>query len=371
MANANLDAPALYLGLMSGTSVDGIDAALVSFDPLKLHASHSHAFPSEWRALCLALGQGQASVDLDDLGQMDQAIGKAFAEAALTLLKKANKNARDIRAIGSHGQTVRHRPQLPHGFSLQIGCPHRISEVTGISVVADFRRRDVAAGGQGAPLVPAFHAAIFDKNDLVLNLGGISNISVLGEQAYGFDIGPANALLDEHSQRALGQSFDEDGAFARSGCIHEPLLDAMLAHPYFQQSPPKSTGRETFNWAWVESFLAKIAREVSSKDLQATLLELSAKSIGLAVADLPPGALWVCGGGARNRFLIERIAAQTGRHVQSTDAKGIDPDFMEAMAFAWLARETLAQRPGNLPAVTGAAGLRVLGCVVHPTENFD
>jgi anhydro-N-acetylmuramic acid kinase len=372
----------LYVGLMSGTSVDGIDAVLVSFNAeagrlpcrligetsqvasLKIHAKHAHPFPPQWRELTLALGQGLQLVDLDQLGQLDQALADAFADAALAVLAKAKLAPAAVRAIGSHGQTIRHRPNLNPGFSLQIACPHRISERTGITVVADFRRRDVAAGGQGAPLVPAFHAAIFKHSDLVLNLGGISNISILGDNPHGFDIGPANALMDHHVQLVLGKTCDANGDWARSGTLVQPLLELMLGDPYFQKPAPKSTGREAFNWAWVERHLSALATTVTAPDLQATLTELVAKSVSMVIAQCPQGDLWVCGGGVHNSYLMQRLQQLSGRKVQSTAMMGVDPDYMEAMAFAWLARETLAHRTGNLPAVTGAAAKRVLGCIV-------
>jgi anhydro-N-acetylmuramic acid kinase len=358
---------------MSGTSVDGIDAVLVSFNSeanfqvasLEIHAKHAHPFPPQWRELTVALGQGLQLVDLDQLGQLDQALAEAFADAALTLLRKANIASSSVRAIGSHGQTIRHRPNLNPGFSLQIACPHRISERTGITVVADFRRRDVATGGQGAPLVPAFHAAIFKHNDLVLNLGGISNISVLGDNSYGFDIGPANALMDHHAQLVLGKACDANGDWARTGTVVQPLLENMLDDPYFRKPAPKSTGREAFNWAWVERHLRTLAAtKITAPDLQATLSELVAKSVSMAIAGCPQGDLWVCGGGVHNGYLMQRLQQLSGRKVRSTAIMGVDPDYMEAIAFAWLARETLAHRTGNLPAVTGASARRVLGCIV-------
>ena len=354
----------LYLGLISGTSCDGIDAALVSFDPLRVHVAKTYPFPDQWRDLALALGQGQEFVNLDALGQLDVALGTAFANAALQLLVDANIGVSEITAIGSHGQTVRHRPNLANPFTLQLGCPHVIAERTGIKVVADFRRRDIAAGGQGAPLVPAFHAALFPKGSVVLNLGGIANVTVLAEVVLGFDTGPANCLLDAHALAAFGVSHDAGGAIASRGCVNLELLDALIADPYFAAPAPKSTGREYFNLAWVRARAGSAYDAVSPQDLQATLLELTAITVWNAIKPFVASEILVCGGGVHCAPMLERLAYHSGVPVRSTADYGIDPDFVEAAAFAWLARETLENRPGNRPEVTGARGLRVLGAVV-------
>ena len=355
----------LYLGLISGTSCDGIDAALVSFEPLQVHYAKTFAFPAHWRELALALGQGQELVNIDELGQLDVAMGVAFSKAAMQLLEQAGVSASQVTAIGSHGQTVRHRPNLANPFTLQLGCPHVIAERTGIKVVADFRRRDVAAGGQGAPLVPAFHAAIFPLGSAVLNLGGIANVTILGAtQVLGFDTGPANCLADAHAQAAFGLSHDAGGQIAARGCINIELLNRLLDDPYFALPPPKSTGREYFNLAWVRARAGTALNDVSPEDLQATLLELTAITVRDTLKPFAASELLVCGGGVHCPPLLARLAYHCGVPVRPTAVYGIDPDFVEAAAFAWLARETLENRPGNRPEVTGASGLRVLGAVV-------
>ena len=353
----------LYLGLISGTSCDGIDVALVSFEPLRVHFAKTFAFPIQWRELALALGQGQEIVNLDELGQLDVALGEAFSDAALQLLIEAGISASEITAIGSHGQTARHRPNLAHPFTLQLGCPHVIAERTGIKVVADFRRRDVAAGGQGAPLVPAFHAAVFPKGSVVLNLGGIANVTILGERVLGFDTGPANCLADAHALAAFGLTHDADGAIAARGHVNAVLLSAMASDPYFAAAPPKSTGREYFNLAWVSARAGAAYEGIAAADLQATLLELTAITIRDALKPFAAREILVCGGGVHCPPLLARLAYHCGVRVRSTAEFGIDPDFVEAAAFAWLARETLGNRPGNRPEVTGASGPRVLGAV--------
>ena len=366
----------LFLGLISGTSADGIDAALVEFPVpdatagLRLHAARVHPWAPPLRERLVALGQGGALASLDELGRLDVQVGHAFADAARTLLEEAGVAPARVLAIGSHGQTVRHRPHGDAPFTLQIGDGSVIAEHTGIATVADFRRRDVAAGGQGAPLVPAFHAALLhsaDEDRAVLNLGGIGNYTLLPRAgaASGFDTGPANALLDAWCLRHTGQAFDADGTFAATGTVVAPLLARLLDEPWFAQPPPKSTGREQFHLEWVQ---ARLHGGESAADVQATLMELSAVTIADALHRQQPGTarLIACGGGVRNTRLIQRIAARLpGVIVESSAAHGLDPDYVEAMAFAWLARETLAGRPGNLPAVTGARGPRVLG-VVHP-----
>ena len=364
----------LFLGLMSGTSADGIDAALVQFpDEGGCRFVHGHTF--DWqpatRAALVALGQGQEPASLDALGQLDAQVGTAFAAAANGLLERAGIDRTQVLAIGSHGQTIRHRPASNPAFTWQIGDANRIAELTGITTVADFRRRDVAAGGQGAPLMPAFHLAMLGSSNedrAVLNLGGIANLSLLARDGSlrGFDTGPANALLDGWCQRHVGHAFDADGAFAASGQINEALLARLLAEPWFALPPPKSTGREQFHLEWVQAQLGDAA--LPPADVQATLLELTAATVADALLAHQPDTqrLLVCGGGVRNPALLRRIGARLpGVAVVSSAVHGLDPDFMEAMGFAWLARETLAGRPGNLPAVSGARGLRVLGAI-HP-----
>ncbi|MFT3755608.1 MAG: anhydro-N-acetylmuramic acid kinase [Pseudoxanthomonas sp.] len=368
--------PDLYLGLMSGTSADGIDAAVVRFpdgtsEPsLQLVAGHTYAWQAEVREKLVALGQGGNLASLDELGELDVQLAQCFADAALRLLADAGIDKSQVRAIGSHGQTVRHRPQAAFPFSMQLGDGNVIAERSGIATVADFRRRDVAAGGQGAPLMPAFHAAMLSspaEDRAVLNLGGIGNLTLLpvSGEVRGFDTGPANALLDAWCERHTGRAFDANGDFAASGHVDAALLARLLDDAWFALPPPKSTGREQFHLPWVE---AKLRGNESPADVQATLLALSVCTAAEALRANQPQTrrVMVCGGGVRNKALMTRLAANLpGVVVESTAAHGLDPDFVEAMGFAWLARETLAGRPGNLPSVSGAKGLRVLG-VVYP-----
>lgn len=361
--------PALYLGLISGTSADGIDAALVRFEPeVDVLATATSAYPVELRDAVLALTRADAAVPLDALGRLDVALGHCFADAALGLLQHANFAAHDIRAIGSHGQTVRHRPDGALPFTLQLGDPSVIAERTGITTIADFRRADVAAGGQGAPLAPAFHAAALARADatrVVLNLGGIANVTVLAPDrpVLGFDTGPANCLLDAWAGRHLGISRDENGDWARSGHVDSDLLARWLADPYFALAPPKSSGREYFNLDWLDALgHAGIAPE----DVQASLLALSSRSIADAIGAHAGGTRDVvaCGGGVHNAALMAGLARDIAPITMRTTADlGLDPDYIEAVAFAWLARERLAGRPGNLPSVTGARGPRLLGAI--------
>ncbi len=365
------DASAAYLGLISGTSADSIDAVLVGFsrDTPQLLASHAHPWPSALRECMLALAQGEAALDVDAFGRLDVQIGHCFADAALQLLEQSGTAAHTVRAIGSHGQTLRHRPTGAWPFTLQLGDPSVIAERCHIDVVADFRRADIAAGGQGAPLLPALHAMLLSRAGharVVLNLGGIANITVLGDDGSvrGFDTGPANGLLDAWCQRHRGEPFDRDGAFAASGHASAGLLDAMLADPYFALPPPKTTGREHFHLDWLAAHAQLQA--LRPADVQATLLELTARSVTAAIIQHAPAAeeILACGGGVHNGALMRRLAALLApRAVLSTSRYGIDPDFLEATAFAWLARQRLLGLPGNLPAVTGARGPRVLGAI--------
>jgi anhydro-N-acetylmuramic acid kinase len=365
--------PTLYLGLISGTSADGIDVALSSFEPQpKLHAALTYAYPEDLRRRILYLAQGDGRIALDELGALDVEIAQNFANAALSLLHKIDVSPAAITALGSHGQTVRHRPLGATPYTLQLGDPNIIAEATGITTVADFRRRDLAAGGQGAPLAPAFHAAMLghaDTTRVVLNLGGIANITVLSSDAAtrlrGFDTGPASCLLDAWAQLKLGQPFDANGAFAASGKVDSVLLARLLSDPYFALPPPKSTGREMFHLDWLQQHLRGLI--LAPADVQATLAALTAHSIADAVHVAAPAAreLLVCGGGVHNPALMSAIAAALAPlPVASTATLGIDPDFVEAMLFAWLARERIAGRTvENIYTVTGARGPRVLGGV--------
>lgn len=363
----------LFLGLISGTSVDAIDAALVRFEPrLELVATLSYPYRPALREQILALTQGEAPITLVEVGRLDSEIGAEFAAAAAALLRATPGSRGALVAIGSHGQTVMHRPLADPPFTMQLGDPNVIAERTGTTTVADFRRRDVAAGGQGAPLVPAFHDACLrhaGEARVVLNLGGIANITLLpadaSEPISGFDTGPANCLLDAWASRCHGGMRDEGGAWARGGSVDAALLARLLGDAYFQQPAPKSTGRDYFNLGWFDA-LAASAEAARDQDVQTTLTELTARTIAAAVSSAAPAARRViaCGGGVHNDFLMERLALNlVPAKLESSQEHGIDPDQVEAMAFAWLARETLAGRAGNRTGVTGARGPRVLGAI--------
>lgn len=363
----------LYVGLISGTSVDAIDAVLVDFATgrARLVAASAVPYPTPLRHALLDLAQGDGLTTLDRLGELDAQVAMCFAEAANRVIIEAGVDRPAIAAIGSHGQTIWHRPGAAYPFTLQIGDPTRIAEATGCTVVADFRRRDMAAGGQGAPLMPAFHAAMIAAGNeprAVLNLGGIANLTLLpagrGTPVRGFDTGPASCLLDAWALRHRGEPFDRDGLFATQGRCNAGLLEALLAEPYFSLPAPKSTGREVFNLGWLERQLA--GRSIGCADVQATLLELTARTVAAALKrEMPDAArVFACGGGVHNPALMAALArALAPTSLVTTGALGIDPDYVEAMGFAWLARETITGRPGNLPAVTGAAGPRILGAI--------
>lgn len=358
-----------FVGLMSGTSMDGVDAVLASFSPkgIELCATHTHPMPDPLRQRLEQFVSRQVH-DIHELGELDGAIGKLFAEAALQLLA-SNRAGREILAIGSHGQTVFHAPSHSTPFTLQIGDPSIIAERTGITTIADFRRRDMAAGGQGAPLVPAFHNALFrstEKSRVVLNIGGIANITILPaapqQPVRGFDTGPGNTLMDAWIKRHRQLPMDRDGHWAASGTINHSLLERLLAAPYFQLAPPKSSGRELFNLAWLESF----GENDTPENIQATLAQLTIESVARAIESHAAATeeLFVCGGGAYNPVLMggiaQRLPAMT---VNTTEALGLKPTWVEAAAFAWLAKQTLEGRPGNLPEVTGARHPVVLGAI--------
>ena len=365
----------LYLGLISGTSADGIDVALMRFEPqTELIAARTYAYPSDLRERILALMHAE-SLPVDAFGALDIEIARCFAGAALELLQQAGVKPAEIRALGSHGQTVRHRPWSSPAFTLQIGDPNTIAEICGITTVADFRRRDMAAGGQGAPLVCGLHAALFADDQeprAILNLGGIGNYTLLQPTmpVRGFDTGPANCLLDGWALRHLGRACDLGGEFAGSGKPAPVLLDELLGDDYFARPLPKSTGREHFNLDWLDQRLAAHPA-LSPADVQATLLLLSARSMARSLAEHAPATRRVicCGGGVHNPRLLaalERELKTALGHpcvLETSAVHGLDPDFVEAAAFAWMARQTLNRQPGNCADVTGAAGPRVLGGV--------
>jgi anhydro-N-acetylmuramic acid kinase len=418
-----------YIGLLSGTSMDAVDVALVSFES-SLSTSHSaskttsqdisHAtshpkilktfsypIPEAFRQQCLSLCHAGAG-SIDDYGSLDAQAGEIFADAVLSMLRELQDSqesrkfqdhrdgelsrfsAKQIRAIGSHGQTLRHCPDANPPFTLQIGDPNIIAERTGIPTIADFRRRDMAAGGQGAPLAPAFHAAMLgsrEEDRVIVNIGGISNITILHADAniplIGFDTGPGNGLMDLWVKKHWNMSFDKDGAIAREGKIQNTLLQQLLSDPFFNKIPPKSTGRDYFNETWLlknlnllypdqnltgdpnhdPSSVHQSSEKLHPQDIQATLLSLTAHSIANAILQYTPAKsnVYICGGGVHNAFLMQTLCQLLNRPVQSTEVLGLPPDWIEAMLFAWLAKQTLEGKSGNCPTVTGAKHAIPLG----------
>lgn len=358
----------LYIGVMSGTSLDGLDIALIEQnDHTRLLNTHYIRMPESLRSDLLALcASGPDELARAALAEQDWV--KLAANGINALLHQEGIDASSIRAIGSHGQTVRHEPT--RGFSIQIGNPALLAELTGICVVSDFRRRDVAAGGQGAPLVPAFHQALFahpTRKAAILNIGGFSNLSLLEPSlpVQGFDCGPGNVLMDAWIHRHQGHDFDKDGQWAASGHVQPRLLQALMSDNFFSTQGPKSTGRELFNLAWLDQHLLSMP-DIPKADIQATLLELTAISIvqSLQTAQQNTELLLVCGGGARNQRMMQRLAQLLPEcSVSTTDDHGVPADWVEAMAFAWLAHCCLEGIPANRPSVTGARGLRVLGAI--------
>lgn len=363
-----------YIGVMSGTSLDGVDVVLAAIDEHKVlqQASYSHPFPANLRRDVLAICQGQ-NLTLSQLGQLDVRLGRLFAQAINELMLREDLKPGDVVAVGCHGQTVWHEPAGEGPHTMQIGDNNQIVALTGVTVVGDFRRRDMALGGQGAPLVPAFHQAVLahpSERRMILNIGGIANLSLLlpGKPTTGFDTGPGNMLMDAWIGLHCDLAFDKDAAWARGGSVITSLLQHMLSDPYFAAPAPKSTGREYFNLAWLERQLAQFSG-ITPQDIQATLVELTAVTVAEQVL-LSGGCerLMVCGGGARNPLLMARIAhLLPGIEVTTTDELGIDGDNMEALAFAWLAARTLSGLPGNLPSVTGASHACLLGAI-YPAD---
>lgn len=362
-----------YIGLMSGTSMDGVDAALVSFETNGSGSDHaitlietiSIPIPEKIKSNLTLLCRGD-NISLKLLGETDTQMGNLFAGAVLKLLSKAKINANAIAAIGSHGQTIYHHPHLPHPFTMQIGDPNIIAARTNITTVADFRRKDIALGGQGAPLVPAFHAALFGRkkyDQIILNIGGIANITYLPanreKKIIGFDTGPGNTLLDLWCEKHCNKPFDKNGEWARSGKLNTELLARLLDDPYFKKPFPKSTGRDYFNLNWLGN---SGGGSDHAENIQNTLTELTVKTIADAITHTHIPTIWLCGGGAYNTFLIERLHAHLpNADIKSTHEIGIDPQWIEACAFAWLAKQTMENKPGNLSSVTGAAKMAVLG----------
>ncbi len=357
---------------MSGTSLDGIDAALVDFSNSSCRLVHatSRELPAQLRAELLALTQ-PGDNEIERLGRTDITFARLQADLVRQLLTAADIPHSAVAAIGSHGQTIRHRPCQDPAFTIQLGDPNCLAELSGIDVVADFRRRDIAAGGQGAPLVPAFHAQCFRSTSIdraILNLGGVANITLLPKAptdvVSGFDTGPANVLMDAWSQRHLNQPFDRNGSWAERGRIVPELLQRLLSEGYFIEPAPKSTGRELFHIGWVDHHLDQLETIPEPQDVQATLLELTATSVAAELRrhPLPIKELYLCGGGAHNLALVKRLSHHLPQlRIASTERLGLHPDWVEAIAFAWLAKRFVDRQPGNLPAVTGASGPRILG----------
>jgi anhydro-N-acetylmuramic acid kinase len=378
-SSTDTSSPSLYIGLMSGTSLDGVDGALAAFGAdggMATLATAYVPFPDELRASLMALqAGGENEIEREALAA--NALAVRYAQCVTALLEQAGLGPEQVHMVGVHGQTIRHRPEL--GFTRQTNNPALLAELSGIDVVADFRSRDVAAGGQGAPLVPAFHRAVFGdewQSRVVVNIGGISNISILpagsGQATSGFDTGPGNVLMDAWINRHQGKHYDADGAWGAAGQVHAGLLAQLSTEEFFRLPPPKSSGRDLFHLGWLQQALSKIGADIAPQDVQATLTALTASSIADAIAAHAPGTdtVYVCGGGADNGYLMrllqERLAMRSAeKHiaVKSTAALGIAPNHVEALAFAWLAWRFDQRLPGNLPAVTGARGLRILGAL--------
>jgi anhydro-N-acetylmuramic acid kinase len=361
----------LYLGLMSGTSMDGIDVALLRLDETtqKLEASLHYSLPEELQDELRAIAVPGEN-EIERLGVLDRRLADQFAQAALQLLQEAGVSPTQVTAIGCHGQTIRHRPEGACPFTLQIGDPNRIAEITGVTTVADFRRRDMAAAGQGAPLAPIFHNALFrspDETRVVLNIGGIANITILPADpagaVTGFDTGPGNTLIDAWARKQLGQPFDHSGNWAAGGKVNALWLHRLRADPFFGKGAPKSTGPEYFNLQWVNSVCTGLP-PLEKKNMQATLTALTAETVCQAIQEQAPqcGRLIVCGGGVHNDELMRQLKAGLAEiSVEDTNAHGLDPDYIEAAAFAWLAKQALASNPVSLPSVTGASHPVILG----------
>jgi anhydro-N-acetylmuramic acid kinase len=368
----------LYLGLMSGTSLDGIDAAIVNFDgsmPVVLHCL-TEPYPQSISSRIQELTRA-TSITLNELCGLDVEIAEYYVKVVHQILADASIPADRIRAIGSHGQTIHHNPDQKPRFTLQIGDPNTLCAGTGITTVADFRRRDMALGGQGAPLAPAFHQAVFrsaDKNRAIINIGGIANITYLPADTeaatIGFDTGPGNTLLDYWINLHFKQKFDDEGTWGAKGDIDTKLLPTMIStEPFFSQKPPKSTGTDYFSPNWLNKFAIE---QQKPENIQATLLELTARTIAMGVTQLehPPQECYICGGGVHNMALLKRLESLLpGTTLETTAALGVDPDYVEAVAFAWLARQTIHGNPGNLPSVTEAKSPAILGGIFQKNNN--
>ncbi|MEZ8131946.1 anhydro-N-acetylmuramic acid kinase [Enterovibrio norvegicus] len=362
-----------YIGIMSGTSLDGIDIVAADFSasaPALFHKA-MYPFPDALKSKLIGLSKGEP-ITLEEIGTIDHFLGKTYTETVNRFLAETGLDPNDVLAIGCHGQTVFHKPTGPMPFTMQLGDANLIATLTGITTVADFRRKDMALGGQGAPLVPAFHQSLFadaTTSRVVLNIGGIANISVIepNKPVVGFDTGPGNMLMDSWINHHKGKAYDHDGEWAASGTINRSLLEQMLSEPYFDLPAPKSTGRELFHQGWLNTQLALLNESVLPEDVQATLLAFTATSIANDVKSISEGELLVCGGGAQNAALMASLQRLLPRwQVMPTDAKGIDGDSLEALAFAWLAKQAMEGKPGNVPEVTGASRPCRLGAIYYP-----
>ncbi len=362
-----------YIGLMSGTSLDGIDAGLYDFSEqhTKAISFYYQAYPEEIKHKIRQFSQATAPLSIAEFGSLDTQLGEFYAQACLNLLAQAKIPSNHIRAIGSHGQTLYHSPNSTHPFSLQIGDPNIICQRTGITTIADFRRKDIAAGGQGAPLVPAFHRALFanpQQNNLIINIGGIANITYLPKDPiqtiFGFDTGPGNTLMNSWIMQHQQKNYDNNGDWAASGAVQKTLLAQFKKDAYFSQATPKSTGTEYFSDSWLKQNLSN-QPDYSAEDVQRTLCQLTAETIADAILKTAPetDTAYICGGGVHNKLLIKSLSEQLDFPVLSTEALGVHPDQVEAMAFAWLAKQTFNGLTGNLPEATGANSPVILGAI--------
>lgn len=363
---------ALYIGLMSGTSADGVDAVLVEIDHndhFKLVDTLAVNYSPDFRQRLLHLALAD-QIQRTEIGSISYLLSQQFADACNKLLQRNKLEPHKISAIGSHGHTIDHAPNSNTPYSVQIGDHSLIAEKTGITTIADFRSRDIAAGGQGAPLVPAFHQWLFrqaPKHSAILNIGGISNITVLKkDHSEGYDCSPGNCLIDSWHQQNTGESFDSEGQYARKGTLIPALLNSMLSDSFFHHPPPKSTGREHFNLSWLQKHLTALDSDFSWQDVARTLVELTAV-LNIETSQREAcQQIYLCGGGSHNQFLVERmslLAKEIDISINNTQALGLDVDWVEASAFAWLAHQTLSGLPGNLPTATGAKGSRILGAI--------
>ena len=354
---------------MSGTSVDGIDAALVEFDSvnsLNVIETEFTPYSDNLKLKINKLALSNKRLNKSDYLELDNELAESYANASLSLLKKASHTEKQVSAIANHGQTIRHEPNADEPYSLQLGNGQLIADRTGIKTISNFRQKDISLGGQGAPLMPAFHQSIFkqgDENVIILNIGGIANITDLRDEVVGFDTGPGNTLIDQWIKKSMGLAFDKNGNWAKSGTVQKDLLSLCLQDSYFKQPFPKSTGPDFFNLKWFENTIGNL-QNYAPKDLQATLLEMTVESIALAIDDIKmqEGDIYICGGGAHNTEMLNRLQLRLKQfNISTTDELGIPVDWVESVGFAWLGYCYLHNIPSNLPKVTGASEYAVLG----------